>query len=340
MKLRKSTIVIVCAIAVMLVVLLYACEASKNKAGGSGKKGQSSVKTTFSVKTQTAEVAVLHDYVEANGDISAVNSVAVYPSIGGKIASTEVTLGSPVRKGDIVAKVDPSEPGSNYALSPVYAPISGSIVSTPLKIGTTVTTSSTITTIGDIANLQITADIPERYVAALRNGLKAEITVEAYPGVIFAATVTHVSPVVDSTSRTKEIILAFDKNDQRINAGMFGKVKLYTYDYSGYVTVSSDAVVTKSDKLYLYVVKDDGTAEQREIKEGNSVDGTVQVLSGINPGEKIVVEGEQSLSDGSLIKDITNNINESSGIAVQENETTSTADKTSETGNKKNSGSN
>lgn len=328
MKLKKSTIVVVCAIVVMLVVILYACVASKS--GGSGKKGQSTEKTTFSVKTQTAEVAVLHDYVEANGDISAVNSVAVYPDIGGKIASTEVTLGSPVRKGDVIVKVDPSEPGSNYALSPVYAPISGSIISTPLKIGTTVTTSSTITTIGDIASLQITADIPERYAAALKKGLKAEITVVAYPDVIFPATVTYVSPVVDSTSRTKEIILAFDKNDSRINAGMFGKVKLYTYDYTGYVAIPSDAIVTKSNKQYLYVTKDDGTVEQREIQEGNSVDGVVQIISGINPGEKIVVEGEQSLSDGSLYKDITNN----------ESTTTGSADETSETGNKKNSGSN
>jgi membrane fusion protein, multidrug efflux system len=337
MKLKKSTVVIISAIVIMLVVILYTCTISKN---GFGKKAQSTAKTTFSIKTQTAEITVLHDYVEANGDISAVNSVAVYPNIGGKIASTEVTLGSPVRKGDIIAKVDPSEPGSNYALSPVYAPISGSIVSTPLKTGTTVTTSSTVTTIGDIANLQITADIPEKYVAALKNGLKAEITVDAYSGVIFPATIKYVSPVVDSSSRTKEIILSFDKNDSRINAGMFGKVKLYTYDYTGCVTVPADAVVTKSGKQYLYVTKDDGTVEQREIKEGNSVDGMVQVISGVDPGEKIVVEGEQSLSDGSAVKDITNNTIESSDTAVKSDESDGISGKTADTGNKKNSGSN
>jgi membrane fusion protein, multidrug efflux system len=337
MKLKKSSVIIICAIFVMLVVIVYTCTASKKE---SSRKEQSTAKTTFSVKTQIAEIAVLHDYVETNGDISAVNSVAVFPSIGGKIASTEVTLGAPVHKGEIIAKVDPSEPGSNYALSPVYAPISGSIVSTPLKTGTTVTTSSTVTTIGDIASLQITAEIPEKYVAALKNGLKAEITVEAYPGVIFPAKIKYVSPVVDSSSRTKEIILTFDKNDGRINAGMFGKVKLYTYDYTGYVTVSEDAVVTKSSKQYLYVTKDDGTVEQREIKEGNSVAGIVQIISGINPGEKIVVEGEQSLSDGSTIKDITNNTIESSDSAVKNDEAAGISGKTAGTGNKKNSGSN
>lgn len=319
MKLKKSVIIIVCALVLVLLAFVYSCTASKNKSKGFSRGGTGGTQTTFSVKTQTAAVVTLHDYIETNGDISAINSVAVYPSMGGKIVSTAVTLGTPVHKGDVIAKVDPSEPGSNYSLSPVYAPISGSIVSTPLKVGTTVTTSSSITTVGDVASLQITADIPERYVAALKAGLKAEISLEAYPDVVFPATVTHVSPVVDSTSRTKEILLTFDKNDQRINAGMFGKVKLYTYDYSGSVGIPTDAVVTKSDKPYLYVMKDDGSVEQREITEGKSVDGIVQVISGINPGEKVVVEGEQVLSDGSKVKDITNGVSSAAADDTGEN---------------------
>ena len=206
----------------------------------------------------------------------------------------------------MIARVDPSEPGSNYALSPVLAPINGSIIKTPLKVGTKVTTSSTITTIGDIASLQITAKIPERYVASLHTGLKAEISLEAYPGVVFAATVTHVSPVLDVNARTKEIVLTFDENDSRINAGMFGKVKLYTRDYGGVVALPSDAVVTKGDKPYLYVVKDDDTVEQREITLGQAVDGIVQVVSGIKEGERVVIEGGQVLSNGAKVRDLSN----------------------------------
>jgi membrane fusion protein, multidrug efflux system len=304
MKVRKSIIIVICAIAAVVLVVAYSYKTLTSKKGGF-PKGTGAAETVFSVKTQTAELTTLHDYVETNGDIEALNSVAVYPSIGGKIVSSEVNLGTPVHKGDVIAKIDPSEPGSNYALSPVYAPISGSIVSTPLKTGTTVTTTSVVTTIGDIANLQIMADIPERYVAALRNGLKAEVSLEAYPDIVFPATVTHVSPVVDSSSRTKQVLLSFDKHDSRINAGMFGKVKLYTYDYTGFVAVVSDSIVIKNDKTYVYVLKDDNTVEQRNVKEGHTVDGLVQILSGINPGEKVVVEGEQVLSDGSKVKDIT-----------------------------------
>ena len=268
--------------------------------------GRAPSQTVSTVRTQIAQVEVLHDYINTNGDIEAVNSVDVYPDIGGKIVSTNVTLGSRVRRGDVIARVDPSEPGSSYTLSPVLAPINGSIIKTPLKVGTKVTTSSVVTTIGDIASLQITAKIPERYVASLRTGLKAEISLEAYPDAVFTATVTHVSPVLDVNARTKEIVLTFDENDARINAGMFGKVKLYTLDYEGAVVLPSDAIVTKGDKPYLYVVKDDDTVEQREVTQGKSVDGIVQILSGIEQGERVVVEGGQVLSNGAKVRDISN----------------------------------
>ena len=300
---KKSAVIVIVVLAAALGVGGYAFYSMRRTAA---MRGRAPSQTVSTVRTQVAEVVTLHDYINTNGDIEAVNSVTVYPDIGGKIVSTNVTLGSPVRGGDVIARVDPSEPGSSYTLSPVLAPINGSIIKTPLKVGTKVTTSSAVTTIGDIASLQIIAKIPERYIASLRTGLKAEISLEAYPDAVFAATVTHVSPVLDVNARTKEIVLTFDENDARINAGMFGKVKLYTRDYGGAVALPSDAIVTKGDKPYLYVIKDDDTVEQREITFGQSVDGIVQVLSGIEAGERVVVEGGQVLSNGAKVRDISN----------------------------------
>ncbi|MCR5605544.1 MAG: efflux RND transporter periplasmic adaptor subunit [Treponema sp.] len=287
-----------------------------------GARGRSGVggDTVFSVKTKKAEFEVLHDYVATNGEVEAQSSIEVFPDMGGKIRSVNVSLGSPVRKGDVIARVDPSEPGAQYALSPVYAPITGSIVSTPLKEGTTVSTGSAITIIGDIDRLQITANVPERYVALLKTGLTADISLEAYPGIVFKATVSRVSPVVDATSRTKEIILNFDKKDSRINAGMFAKVILYTRDFTDAIVMPSDSLVTKDDKSYAYVVLNDNTVEQREVVLGNSVDGNIQILKGINEGERIVVEGQTSLSNGASIRDITNGVSQLSQADVNTEE--------------------
>ena len=321
MKIKKSKVVVLACIAAVLVVGIYVVISLKTKQTGfpgmmAGKKQTGVV----SVKTSTAEVQTLRDYVNTNGEIETQSSIEVFPDIGGKVVNVYVSLGSPVKRGDKIADIDPSEPGVEYEKSPVYAPISGTITKSPLKNGTTVSVSSVITTIGDVANLQITSRVPERYVASLRQGLKADISLEAYPDKIFSASVTRVSPVVDSASRTKEIILNFTGDYSLVNAGMFAKVHLYTDVYSGKVVIPSSAVIEKDESNCIYVVNEDGkTVSRREVKLGKSVDSLVQILEGLNAGEKIVVEGMRSLSDGAEILDITDGIplsNEKSSEAL------------------------
>ncbi len=349
MKIRKSFIVAGIAVLAVVLTAFYANTIGKSSgkpgmAGGpGGKGGRGGNGAVVSVKTMTAEIKTLHGYVNTNGEVESQNSVSVFPDMGGKVMSTSVMLGSSVKKNEIIAYVDPSEPGTSYRYSPVYAPISGSIISTPLKNGTKVTTSSAIAIIGDINNLQVTANVPERYVAVLKKGLKAEISVEAYPNVIFPATVSRVSPVVDASTRTKEVILTFDTHDERINAGMFAKVKLYTEDYADEVVMPSDALVQNGDEFFAYVVnssddfknenvekggdnrgkdgrdggnvgnnennnggsKNEGeTVSKVKVEKGNSVDGYVQILSGVKAGDRVVVQGMSSLGDGSKILDI------------------------------------
>lgn len=311
-KTKKSFLIIGIAIALLTASLVAIYVSKKSGATGGAMPsgpgmGRGRGNTVFTVRSVEAKNAVLTDYVITNGEVESQSAVEVFPSMSGKIAQINVMLGSHVNRGDVIAKVDPSEPGTRYALSPVEAPISGSIVSSPLKIGTTVTTNSAVTMIGDIDNLQVSCSIPERYVAELKTGLKAEVSLEAYPGIVFSATVSRVSPVVDSSTRTKEIILNFDKKDSRINAGMFAKIKLYTTKYSGQLVVPSDAVVLNDDgSAYLFVVNDNSTVSRREVKTGKSVDSMIQVTDNLMPGEKVVYEGMLSLSEGAKVNDLSN----------------------------------
>ena len=317
-KIKLSSIIIVIACVVVVAgVFVYTSKVSKNKKGGfpgfpGGPGGKQN--TVVSVKTQKAQKSVLHDYVNTNGEIEPQSSISVYPDNGGTVVKVLVSLGSAVKKGEVIARIDPSVPGVQYALSPVTAPVAGTITKTPLKVGSKVSTSSEITVIGDVQNLQISASIPERYVSSLRTGLKANVILEAYPDVIFNATVIKVSPVVDSSSRTKEVILNFDKYDSRINAGMFAKVKLYTQDYKGSVVVPESCIITNNGKNYVFTVNEDGQSVSRKFVDlGKTVDNMTQLLNGVNEGESVVTEGMRILADGSKIRDITNGvINESS----------------------------
>lgn len=310
-KKSKISLIVTVAAVLLTVAAVVAINATKNteNAGGPGKGGargwRGAGNTIFTVRSAEAVKKTLNDYVITNGEVESQSAVEVFPSMGGKVQQINVLLGSQVKKGDVIAKIDPSEPGTKYALSPVEAPISGSIVSTPLKVGTKVTTNSAVTMIGDIDNLQISASVPERYVSELKTGLKAEITVEAYPDVIFMATVSRVSPVVDAATRTKQVIMNFDKKDSRVNAGMFAKVKLYTSKYSGKLVVPSDAIITNDDDVsYLFVVNDDYTVSRRSVKTGKAIDGMIQVTDNLMAGERVVYEGMLSLSDGANVNDL------------------------------------
>ena len=310
-KKTKSTVGIVIAIILITVVAIVAVNLFKGKkkpafpmAGGMGRN----VSSVTSVKTVIADNSVLHDYVVTNGEIETQKSIEVFPSIGGKVVEMKVSLGSPVKAGDVIAYIDPSEPGSYYAKSPVTAPIDGSIITSPVKTGQKVSMSSVITKIGDIDNLQVTAKIPERYIGDLHIGQKAEVSLKAYPEDVFYAKVVRISPVVDPASRTKEIILNFDKKYEKVNAGMFAKVKLFTLDYEGYPAIKQDAFVNNNDEYYLFVVKPDSKVEKRKVLRGKNVDGYYQVLEGVEPGEVVVVEGMLTLYEGAEVNDISGNV--------------------------------
>jgi RND family efflux transporter MFP subunit len=223
-----------------------------------------------------------------------------------------VALGTFVQKGDIIAEVDPSRPGATYMNSRVYAPITGYVSRTPISTGATVSPNTNITTISANGRLEISARIPEREIAGLHPGLKAEVSLQAYPEETFSATVTRVSPILDSASRTKLIYLSFDQSDSRINAGMFARIRVNTRSYPDVLAVPAEAVVSSRGVNAVYVsrLNDDGVpvAERREVAPGVTLQGWTEIRAGLNEGEAVVVQGQQLLSGGETLRIIGNAI--------------------------------
>ena len=306
MKLTKKKILMILAAVAVLVALAHLPK----------KKMQMPPmeETVYTVKTQEVGRSDLQEYLRLNGTVKAENTISVYPDIGGKLTRVPVTLGTYVKKGQLIAEVDPSSPGSYYSASPVYAPIAGYITSLPLTTGTTVTTSSEIATIGNIEKLQIECKIPESKIAVLQNGLTAEVGLEAYKGVTFPAHVFRISPVVDETSRTKEMYLLFDTDDTRINAGMYVKIRLNTVLHENAITVPVDCIQSQGGEQYVYVYNAaDSSVSRRVITTGATVDGVAEVTDGLTDGEIIVVSGMQVLADGVKVKEVGSSSNQAEG---------------------------
>ena len=265
----------------------------------------------FSVRTQEAQRQNLHAFLDVNGEIVSARQAEVFPEAAGRLVAVHAALGSYVRAGDIIAEVDPSRPGADFMNSPVIAPISGIVSRTPLSVGMTVGPNSSITVISANGNLEISARIPEREVAGLVPGLKAQVSLQAFPGESFAATVTRVSPVLDSASRTKLINLHFDPlpngaHDPRINAGMFARIRINTHSYSDVLAVPAEALVSGRGADAVYVAGFDAAglpvAHRREVERGPSHQGWTEIKAGLNEGETVIVQGQQLLSGGERVR--------------------------------------
>ena len=267
---------------------------------------QIATSTVFTVRTEDAEIRTLEAYLEVNANIVSGHQVAVLPEVNGRLVSMRVNLGSVVQRGVLIAQIDPSRPGAQYELSAVYAPVSGMVVSNPQPVGSTVSTGTVLMTIAVNNSIELEAMIPEREVGQLRTGLKAEIRLEAFPGEIFAATLTQVSPIVDPVSRTKKITMRFDQNDSRINTGMFARVKLNTRTYENVISIPQEALVENRGRTIVYVLSENiegnPCVELREVTIGVNVDREVEIKNGLVSGETVIIQGQQFLTDGAPVR--------------------------------------
>lgn len=249
------------------------------------------------VRVETVKIGDVRNSVVINGEILAGNQVSANPTVAGKLTNLNVRVGDSVRAGQTIALVDPSRPGDVYSKSPIIAAISGTILSTPVDIGDSVTVQTAVLVIGNLNNVILETYVPERFSSDLRLGLTAEVRFQAMSNERFLAEVYEVSPVLDPASRTVRIRLRFPNRDNRIKAGMFATVYLVTREADDVPVIPRTALINTAGKWICYVANNQHIAERRELTLGLESEDTVEIVDGIVPGEMVVVLGQNFLSD-------------------------------------------
>jgi len=265
--------------------------------GGSSGSAEEPEDIVFAVNTTEAALGPIADYFEINGEVVTRSSVDTYADTQGILARLNVSLGDYVRKDQVIAEIDPSRPGLNYALSPVKARVSGTITSLPLNQGDTVSPQIPVATIGDLRRLQVVTSIPERFISRIRVGMPAEIFLEAWPGHAIDLTVSEINPVVNSESRTLEIKLDVPGGQNKIKPGMYAEIRLTTDEKDNVVKIPADCVLRRLGEVFVYLVEND-TALKRTVVPGITLNGVVEIIEGIQAGDKVVYQGQTLLEDG------------------------------------------
>lgn len=280
------------------------CKEKKNE---KAKKAEEPAETVYAINTFKSKPGNLDNYLEFGGDVSSVSAIDVLPDTSGKITRALVSVGDTVKKDDIIAYVDASRPGMNYAASPVKAPVSGTVTSFPYTVGATVAPSMSIAKISDTKDLQIKVNIPERFVSRIKLNQKAQITFDSYPSDVFNAVVYEVSPVLDNVSRTMAIKLRIVPTDPRVRVGMYARVRLVTESMHDVIVIPTNAIVSRDGENYLFVISDKlsesgkQTVEMVNVKLGITVDNVTEIAEGVKAGAEVVVKGQSLLNNGDSV---------------------------------------
>ena len=268
---------------------------------GGGRPGQARIATTVRVTPVVNDT--IENTVVINGDVEAVNQVSIFPTVAGKISETFFQAGDKISQGTVVAMVDPSRPGQVYSDSPVVSTISGTILQASVNKGDTVSTQTTVYVVGDLSRLVVETHVPERFSNAARLGLSAQVSLEALPGETFPAVVEEMSPVLNPTSRTLRIRLAFTgRMDPRIKAGMFATVSLVTSSRRNVPVIPRSAVINTYGSSIVFTVNDKNIASRREISLGLENESFIEVTNGIKAGDIVVSAGQNFLTDGDPVR--------------------------------------
>lgn len=192
----------------------------------------------------------------------------------------------------------------------ITAPISGVITERNLDPGDMVTSAigrfTAIVTIANIDSVRVTSNIAEREINLIRVGSEAKIKADAYPNREFVGEVIQISPIVDQATRTAKIEIKVPNSEHLLKPGMFVRIDLVLDERNNVVLVPKHAIKTQrgkdGDKKGVFLVNGD-KASFVTIPAGLESDESVEVISGLKPGDMIVVSGHQSggLRDGSKV---------------------------------------
>ena len=188
------------------------------------------------------------------------------------------------------------EQGKISSETPIYAPLSGTVVQRKIGPGQYVSYTSTgavdpVFTIGDLSTVWLVAYVRESEAPKVRAGQQLDFTVLAYPKTTFKANVDHVAASLDANIRRLIVRATIDNSKGQFKPEMFTSVTIYTDEGDSSLGVPRDAVIYEADNARVWVARADKTIEVRQIKTGITRGGMIQVVQGLQPGEIVVTKG-------------------------------------------------
>ena len=182
--------------------------------------------------------------------------------------------------------------GESINTVPIVSNADGVVTMLGARKGMYVTPEMEILTIADLSRIWVLVDVYEHQIDWLAEGVTAEIRVPAYPGRVWEGAVEYIYPALDPISRTLKVRLAFDNPDGILKANMFADVVIYGGPKREVLAVPAEAVIETGRRSSVVLALGDGRFKPADVVTGMSSNGLVEILSGIDAGDEVVVSGQ------------------------------------------------
>lgn len=193
------------------------------------------------------------------------------------------------------------EAQANNDFTQVVAPTDGVITAKKMDIGSMAVPGVPLLVLEDDSSYTLEADVDESIAGKIVIGTITDIRVDSL-GTSIKGIVTEVAPAIDPATRKLHIKIAV-KGDG-LKSGLYAQVKIPT-NKKETIVVNKTAIVEKGQLTGVYVVDAQGLIVYRIVRMGKQYDQQVEILSGINVGEKIIVEAHEKVVDGGVVKEVT-----------------------------------
>jgi RND family efflux transporter MFP subunit len=187
----------------------------------------------------------------------------------------------------------------------VYAPYSGIVTQRNTDIGDLINAGSSSTTntakelfhIASVNQLRVFVAVPEVYAPDIHNGDTATLTLDEYPGQLFTGIVTRNSGSIDPSSRTLNVEVDVNNHDDKLLPGAYAFVHFKIPVQSREFSIPSDALLFRAQGLQVGIVRN-GHVHLQSITIGKDNGKSVEVATGLSPGDKVILDPSDSLAEG------------------------------------------
>jgi multidrug efflux pump subunit AcrA (membrane-fusion protein) len=305
---------------------------------GEDEGDNASVRPVVTVRTTPLIRGDLETVVTATGNTDAVRKEKILAPIAGTLLSLKVLEGTPVKRGDLVAVIQPreahaaiagagallrsarteverAEAGRAMELAlggqnnlEVHAATGGIVATRSAMEGELVPENAELVTLLDLSTLIFVADVPLPDVPQVRPGERATLTFQALPDDRFSAVVEAVNPGSDPQSQTVKVRLRFAGQDEQkkrlLRTEMNGIARIVTGRHAGVLIVPKSALIRndETDTYTVVLATPDSLARIVPVDVGTRTDSLAEVAGkGLVPGSAVVVEGNYALADSTRI---------------------------------------